>query len=77
MICLEGDTNEHLLTLTGSAFILTIRLFVNEIAVNASNEILLYGNVQAKINCRDRTVTVKYISNIRDHSPCSNTSCLG
>jgi len=77
MICLSGDTNEYLLTLTGSVYRLTVRLFINEVAVNASNGIFLEGNVQATIDCSDRTVTVQSISNIPDESTCSNGSCLG
>lgn len=77
LICLPGDTNEHLLTLTGSVYQLTVRLFINEVAVNGSNGILLDGYVRAKINCRDQTVTVQSISNIPEESICSTGSCLG
>ncbi len=71
LICRADDTNQHSLTVTGSVYGLTIRLFINEIAANASNGILLDGNVQVKINCENRTITIP------DDSPCSNTSCLG
>ena len=77
LICLTNDTNDYLLTVTGSVYGLTIRLFINEIAVNAGNGVLLDGNVQVKINCENQTAIIESSSGIPDDSPCSNTSCLG
>jgi hypothetical protein len=77
MVCLSGDTSEHSLIVTGSLHNLNIRLFVNEIAINASNGITLDGNKRARINCRNRSVTVESNGAVLDESTCSNGSCLG
>ncbi|CAF0845677.1 unnamed protein product [Adineta steineri] len=77
MICLFDDTNEYSLTVTGSVYNLNIQLFINEIAVNATNGFKIDGNKRARINCQSRTAIIENNGNLPDESPCTTGSCLG
>ncbi|CAF1508175.1 unnamed protein product, partial [Adineta steineri] len=77
MICLFDDTNEYSLTVTGSVYNLNIQLFINEIAVSATNGFKLDGNKRARINCQSRTAIIENNGNLPDESPCTTGSCLG